>query len=148
ANMRLVGLNAAVKCAQLGPRGAALRVIAAQLRELTGELVPAARAAVTQLGEAVTIARAFTSGSTGRLAAEVGQLEDEATAALGLLEAVDGRLGAALGTLDRDGAEAARLLAMASQGLGRHAGLAEALADIEFELARLIPVIRAAPSRP
>ena len=139
ANMRLVGLNAAVKCAQLGPRGAALSVIAAQLRELTGELVPAARAAVTQLGEAVTIARAFTAGSTGRLAAEVGQLEDEATAALGLLEAVDGRLGAALGTLDRDGAEAARLLAMASQGLGRHAGLAEALADIEFELARLIP---------
>jgi hypothetical protein len=139
ANMRLVGLNAAVKCAQLGPRGAALSVIAAQLRELTGELVPAARAAVTQLDAAVGIARAFTAGSTGRLAAEVGELEAEATAALGLLEAVDRRLGEALATLDRDGAEAEALLAAASHGLSRHASLAEALADVEFDLARLAP---------
>jgi hypothetical protein len=139
ANMRLVGLNAAVKCAQLGPRGAALSVIAAQLRELTGELVPAARAAVTQLGEAVSIARAFTAGSTGRLAAEVGELEAEATTALGLLEAVERRLGAALATLDRDGAEAETLLATASHGLSRHASLAEALADAEFDLARIAP---------
>jgi len=145
ANMRLVGLNAAVKCAQLGPRGAALSVIAAQLRELTGELVPAARAAVTQLGEAVSIARAFTAGSTGRLAAEVGELEAEATTALGLLEAVDHRLGEALATLDRDGAEAETLLATASHGLSRHAGLAEALADAEFDLARLAPAAGETP---
>jgi hypothetical protein len=145
ANMRLVGLNAAVKCAQLGPRGAALSVIAAQLRELTGELVPAARGAVTQLGEAVSIARAFTAGSTGQLAAEVGELEAEATTALGLLEAVERRLGEALATLDRDGAEAETLLATASHGLSRHACLAEALADAEFDLAQLAPASAESP---
>jgi hypothetical protein len=139
ANMRLVGLNAAVKCAQLGPRGAALSVIAHQLRELTGELVPAARAAVARLGEAVTVARAFTAASGGRLAAEVGRLETEATASLGLLETVDGRLRGALATLAADGEQATTLLATAARGLSDHAGLAEALADVEIEISAIVP---------
>src|SRR5690606_39903034 len=49
ANMRLVSLNAAVRCAQLGPRGASLTVIASQLRELTSETVVAAEAAMARL---------------------------------------------------------------------------------------------------
>ncbi|MCR6669920.1 hypothetical protein [Devosia ginsengisoli] len=45
----LVSLNAAVRCAQLEPRGASLPVIAMQLRELTTETVVAAEAAMQQL---------------------------------------------------------------------------------------------------
>ena len=134
ANMRLVGLNAAVKCAQLGPRGASLAVIAEQLRALTRELVPAAHAALDKLGEATAAAEAFTTGSTSRLAADVSRLEEEGASSVELLARVDGRLREALVTLDRDGGQATKLLAEAARGLGNHADLAENLADVETRL--------------
>lgn len=137
ANMRLVGLNAAVKCAQLGPRGAALSVIATQLRELTSELVVAARGAIQRLEEATAAARAFTRTSAGQLASSLGRLEAEAMGAMELLEEVDGRLAAALQTLERDGPAAIARLNEASHGLGGHAGIAEALSDAHFELTAL-----------
>jgi hypothetical protein len=135
ANMRLVGLNAAVKCAQLGERGAALSVIAAQLRELTRELVPASHEAVARLEEATAAAQAFATGSTGQLANEVARLEAEGASSMELVVAVDRRLRDALATLDRDGGRATGLLADAARGLVGHADLAEALADVEAELA-------------
>jgi len=138
ANMRLVGLNAAVKCAQLGPRGASLSVIAAQLRELTSDLVPAARGAVARLEEAMAAARSFSAASNGKLAQEVAQLEDEAMASIALLETVDQRLGDALTSLGRDGPEATAQIADAAQGLGGHARIIEALTDAQFKLADLL----------
>ncbi|HTJ57334.1 MAG TPA: hypothetical protein VL418_07210 [Devosiaceae bacterium] len=137
ANMRLVGLNAAVKCAQLGPRGASLSVIAQQLRELTGHLVPAAKTAVARLEEAMAAARTFSAASSGRLGQEVARLEEEAMAGIQLIEAVDGRLGEALLALDRDGPKATALLAEAAAGLGGHAEIAEALADSQMRFAEL-----------
>ena len=71
ANMRLVSLNAAVRCAQLGPRGRALNVIAMQLRELTGETVIAAEAAMASLGEAARLAQSFSASSNGEAAEQV-----------------------------------------------------------------------------
>lgn len=68
--MRLVSLNAAVKCAQLGPRGRALDVISTQLRALTGETVVSANAAVERLNEAASVAAVFTA-ATGEEAATV-----------------------------------------------------------------------------
>src|SRR5690606_4934612 len=100
ANMRLVSLNAAVKCAQLGPRGAALNVIARQLRELTGETVAAAEAAMARLHEAARLAQAFGAAANGDTAGKVGELEQEASAALLLLQAIDKSLATALGTLN------------------------------------------------
>ena len=135
ANMRLVGLNAAVKCAQLGPRGASLGVIADQLRELTRELVPAARTALDRLEEATAAAHAFTTGSTSRLASEVVRLEAEGASSVELLAGVDGRLREALATLEHDGGKATGLLSEAARGLGGHADLAESLADVEALLA-------------
>ena len=138
ANMRLVGLNAAVKCAQLGPRGASLSVIAAQLRELTSELVPAAHLAVARLEDATRATQAFSAGATRHLADEVAGLEGEATAALDLLGTIDQRLSAALATLGRDGATALARLAEASHGLAGHAGIAEALSDVTFDIAAIV----------
>ncbi|MDR3471502.1 MAG: hypothetical protein P4M09_07400 [Devosia sp.] len=137
ANMRLVGLNAAVKCAQLGERGASLSVIAAQLRELTRELVPASHAALARLQEATEAAQAFTTGSTSRLAGEVARLEAEGAASVELVAAVDRRLREALATLDRDGGKATGLLSDAARGLSGHGDLSEALADVETGLAEL-----------
>src|SRR5690606_3993006 len=64
ANMRLVSLNAAVRCAQLGPRGASLTVIASQLRELTSETVVAAEAAMARLDESSRLAGSFGAASS------------------------------------------------------------------------------------
>jgi hypothetical protein len=145
ANMRLVGLNAAVKCAQLGPRGASLSVIAAQLRELTRELVPAAQLAVTRLEEATRIAHAFRLSTSGHGATEVAELETAANEALALVGTVDTRLATALAALDRDGRESVDFLADASQGLLGHADIAEALADAEMEIAALAGGISGQP---
>lgn len=137
ANMRLVGLNAAIKCAQLGPNGASLSVIAQQLRELTSELVPAARSSVERLEHATVVARRFSAASTGKLAHEVSQLEEEAIASITLLETVDHRMHQALKTLNRDGPAASALLNNVSRGLGGHASIAELLADVQMQVSEL-----------
>ncbi len=131
--MRLVSLNAAVKCAQLGPRGRALDVIAQQLRTLTGETVVSAHAAVECLTRASGYSAAFTR-SAGSGATRVGDIEREATAALSQLEAVGFRMKNALVGLYADGPQVAGRLDDAVAALARHATISEALSDIEFSL--------------
>ena len=134
ANMRLVSLNAAVKCAQLGPRGAALNVIARQLRELTGETVAAAEGAMAGLHEAAGLAQSFGAAANGDAAGRVGQLEHEATAALVLLQGVDTALAGALATLNRDGPGVIALLGTAAETFTSQAAISETLRDLEMQL--------------
>jgi hypothetical protein len=131
--MRLVSLNAAVKCAQLGPRGRALDVIAQQLRTLTGETVVSAHAAVECLTQASEFSAAFTR-SAGSGATRVGDIEREATAALSELEAVGFRMKNALVELYADGPQVASRLGDAVSALAGHAAISEAFSDIEFAL--------------
>jgi hypothetical protein len=147
ANMRLVSLNAAVKCAQLGPRGAALNVIARQLRELTGETVAAAEGAMSGLREAAGLAQSFGAAANGDAAGRVGQLEHEATAALVLLQGVDAALAEALTTLNRDGPTVIGLLGTAAETFADQASISETMRDLEMQLvAECPPVASAAPS--
>jgi hypothetical protein len=137
ANMRLVSLNAAVKCAQLGPRGRALDVIAQQLRQLTGETVVAAEAAMTNLKQAAELAKAFSRAASGDTARQVGALEQEARASMALLETVDKRLSEALAVLTKDGGTAVSRLAAAATGFSDHAAIAAALSESERRVAAL-----------
>ncbi len=147
ANMRLVSLNAAVKCAQLGPRGAALNVIARQLRELTGETVAAAEAAMSGLREAAGLAQSFGAAANGDAAGRVGQLEQEATAALVLLQGVDAALAEALATLNRDGPTVIGLLGTAAETFASQASISETMRDLEMQLvAECPPVASATPT--
>ncbi|HEY8575958.1 MAG TPA: hypothetical protein VIL88_06430 [Devosia sp.] len=139
ANMRLVSLNAAVKCAQLGPRGAALNVIARQLRELTGETVAAAEAAMASLHEAAGLAQSFGAAANGDTAGRVGQLEQEASAALVMLEHVDHSLAEALGALHRDGPSVIDLLGTAAETFGGLTAIAETMRDLQMQLAAECP---------
>ena len=139
ANMRLVSLNAAVKCAQLGPRGAALNVIARQLRELTGETVEAAEASMAGLREAAGLAQSFGAAANGDAAGRVGQLEQEATAALVLLQGVDRTLADALATLNRDGPSVIALLGTAAETFVSQASISETMRDLEMQLAGECP---------
>ena len=138
AKMRLVSLNAAIRCAQLGPRARALAVISQQLRGLTAETTEAAGEAVARLEEASGLARAFTLAADSAASGRVGDLEREANVALDLLETVDARMKTALADLGRDGPAVARRLEKAVANLGRHGEIAEALRDIGMQLAGLI----------
>jgi hypothetical protein len=137
ANMRLVSLNAAVRCAQLGPRGQALNVIAMQLRELTGETVIAAEAAMTSLAEAASLAQSFSASSGGEAAGQVAWLEREAAQSSELLGAVEQRLNEALSLLDTDGPTVLRALTEAADRLSAHDAMSEAIADAAVRAAQL-----------
>ena len=133
--MRLVSLNAAVKCAQLGPRGRALDVISTQLRSLTGETVVSAHAAVERLNEAAAVAAAFTAATGSDAKQRVGAMEQEAASSLDLLEVIGARMAGALRDLDRDGPIIARRLTQAMHDFGQYDAICEALSDVEFSLA-------------
>ena len=148
ANMRLVSLNAAVKCAQLGPRGAALNVIASQLRELTGETVAAAEAAMAGLHQASDLAQSFGAAANGDAAGRVGQLEQEATAALVLLQGVDAALAEALATLNRDGPNVVDLLGAAAETFASQASISETMRDLEMQLVAACPPVASATPSP
>jgi hypothetical protein len=137
ANMRLVSLNAAIKCAQLGPDGAALNVIARQLRDLTSETVDAAESAASRLGEAATLALAFSAAAGGEAANQVAKLEHDAAEGLALMESVESRIHAALQVLSEAGPAVADLLGGASIGFANHDAISEALADVQLRIVAL-----------
>lgn len=137
ANMRLVSLNAAVRCAQLGPRGASLTVIAMQLRELTTETVVAAEAAMTQLDQSSALAGSFGQTAGGSGSSRVGDLEDQANLALDILTRLDGRIASALQRLNSDGPKVIGLLDGAARELSGQAELAEVLDDMALVIAEI-----------
>ncbi|KQT44247.1 hypothetical protein ASG47_16960 [Devosia sp. Leaf420] len=137
SNMRLVSLNAAVRCAQLGPRGASLTVIAAQLRELTTETVVAAEAAMTRLDEASALAGAFVEAAGGENAGQIGRLEQLANHAMTLLTGLDERLSVASASLNADGPKVISLLQAAAKGIDGQSRLAETMDDIALQIAGL-----------
>ena len=137
ANMRLVSLNAAVRCAQLGPRGASLTVIATQLRELTSETVVAAEAAMARLDESSSLAGSFGAAATGQGAGQVGELEQQANVALDILSRLDQHMASALARLNTDGPKVIRLLENAAAGLSGQSAMAEMLDDVALAVAGL-----------
>jgi methyl-accepting chemotaxis protein len=137
SNMRLVSLNAAIKCAQLGPDGAALNVIARQLRDLTGETVEAAETAASQLGEAASLALSFSAASGSEAAGQLAQLEHDATAGLQLMDGVETRIHEALDVLGQAGPAVANLLGGASSGFANHQNISEALSDAQLRITGL-----------
>jgi len=139
ANMRLVSLNAAVRCAQLGPRGASLTVIATQLRELTGETVAAAEAAMARLDESAALAGAFGAAAAGGGASQIGELEEQAHLALDIMDGLDQRIAAALARLNADGPRVVAALGAAASALAGQAALAETLDDLAVTLLALAP---------
>lgn len=137
ANMRLVSLNAAVRCAQLGPRGASLTVIATQLRELTSETVVAAQSAMERFDESSSLAAAFGTASTGEGATHVGDLEQSTNRALDLLSRLDERVEAATKALKADGPKVIDRLRAASAEMDGQSALAENMDDAALAIAAL-----------
>ena len=111
--MHLVGINMALKCAWLGPEGHTLNVIAQELRELAGQTVSHANAAVVGLTEAARLAEAYASKADDHGREDIKALEDEVCRPANL-QNEDRRTTDALNTLMRDGSRVARLLETAA----------------------------------
>jgi hypothetical protein len=134
AEMRLVSLNAAIRCAQLGPDGAALNVISRQLRDLTSETVTAADTAALRLDEAAQLALAFSAASGEEAAERMARLESDAMEGLGLMDGVERRIQNALEVLADAGPRVAGLLEGASDGFADHPMISETLSDLQMRI--------------
>lgn len=137
ADMRVVTLNAAIKCAKLGDRGRSLDVIANQLREMTGETVESANAAMAKLNDAAEFAHRFTESATGEATGKVAGIEKEVTSALDLMEAVDNQLSEALRSLDSDGEAVRTVLNQASRGFSGQSRTVQSLRDVQARIRAL-----------
>ncbi|MBJ6987744.1 MULTISPECIES: hypothetical protein [unclassified Devosia] len=137
ASMHLVSLNTAVRCAQMGPRGAPLTIIAMQLRELTAETVTAAQAAMEQLTKATAFASKLHDAEAQSADGPVGELERRAKAALAILLELDQRISVALKQLNSDAPRVIRLLEAAERGLEGQTRLVERLDAIKAEIEAL-----------
>jgi hypothetical protein len=119
AEMRLMGLNASIKCGNLGERGRALNVIAQELQSYAGhtrqqvELGADCLVRITQAAH--DIGSAGTAGREDRVAA----LQSELDRAEGRLRAIGADLAAQLQTIAGQAAEVVALTRESAKGFAR-----------------------------
>lgn len=135
AEMRILSLNATVKCAQLGSRGRALNVVAQQLRDLTMETVASAEAAVEALRACAGVTARIRADAGGDLAREIGGIEATAQSAVDRLMAIDRRTNDAIRTLETEGPGMAKTLEDAAHDIRTGRRRAAELADQSSRLA-------------
>lgn len=135
--MRLVTLNAAVKCAQLGSRGLALDVIAKQLRELAAETLEAAETSLGFFDAAAHSARNVVARADGDASDRIESLIGDAVAAVGLFEQLDGRLSSAMAFLEDQAHAIDQAFAEAAQRFAGHKVISAALDNANAEIVAL-----------
>ncbi len=135
--MRLVSLNAAIRCARLGDRGRALDVIAQQLRELTRETVSSASEAMAGLEQAGGLMAAM--GDGGRGSHGLDAVRERARQSLGSLSGIDADAAAARALLATDGGLIVRDLRATTGLLSDLDAVTEALRDTQLELTARLP---------
>lgn len=135
-DMRLMGLNATLKCTRLGDEGRALGVVAHELRACSRR--------TEELARPVSEAIATTGSASQRLTAVAEEEDARATglarsleASLRAIESLDSSLGAAIGGLRADGDAVAALLGTAAAALLVDTRVAETLATVAGRLAAL-----------
>ena len=133
--MRLVSLNTAITCSNLGREGKALGVVSLQMRELVGEMVTRSEAVAGALSELGTVAAELAEVRRQSAEQSIGTLVADAERSLALLQTVDGRLATVGTVLAELGARVAALTADAGAALGRLDGLVDDLTAVEADLA-------------
>jgi hypothetical protein len=96
SEMRLVGLNATIKCAHLGERGRALNVIAQQLNALTTETVQATREVVEAFHQTEALTGAYSANRAGSAVDDVADIRNAGQSAVAVLNQADSRIENAL----------------------------------------------------
>ena len=132
--MRLVSLNTAITCSNLGQEGKALGVVSLQMRELVGEMVTRSEAVAGALSELGIIAAELAEARRNGEERSMAMLVAEAERSLDLLQTVDGRMQTVGTVLGEVGTRAAALASDAGAALERLDSLVGELDAVEAEL--------------
>ncbi|MGR2739857.1 hypothetical protein ACUY1T_15555 [Billgrantia sp. Q4P2] len=132
--IRLLSLNTAIRCSQLGERGGALKVVAGFLGELAGQTVAASGAILSGLEEADVLARSLVREYSADADGKVAVLEKEIDAVQLELDGVVARLRERAETVASAGPRAVSLLEEAAANAASHQGFSSAWRDALLEL--------------
>jgi hypothetical protein len=137
-DMRLVGLNTALKCGRLGAKGRTLSVVAQELRGYANQTVQDADALMAALRDITAAAEAFDRGQQGQGADRIGAMEQEMALSLGAFEECGKRLSRALATLTRQGGDVSHSLEKIATGITAHNTVGNALKDAGDRLGAMV----------
>jgi hypothetical protein len=126
-DMRLVGLNTALKCGRLGAEGRTLSVVAQELRGHANQTVQDADALMSALQEMTAAAGRFEQERQNRNASRIAAMEQEMATYLGPFEACGARLSQALAALGEQGGKVSSTLGETAAGITVHEAIAKAL---------------------
>jgi hypothetical protein len=128
-DLRLVGLNAAFRCARLGPRGVALAAIARELRAEASRMAGGAAALSTAMDQGLAAGTAIRSGGAAVKAAALAATTGAMDASLAVLQSSGSMMDLAMARLAEDGCRAAAALTAMSAETCAAASLAAELAE-------------------
>lgn len=126
SDMRIMGLNATLKCGRLGDDGRALAVIAQELRVYSRQIGEETQAIIALMSQAAAIGANLSAGD-GDHDAEAAALEDEMRQAQGILSRLNADLAAGMAAAQSDGAAAAERLIRTAEGVTMHKSAPERL---------------------
>lgn len=136
-NMRLVGMNAALKSKQIGASGRGLGAIAEQLRSYANETVNHADALLPALGKVIETTESFDKMRMSRGDDILARLDAEMAAALVGFDECSAQLDAALAALGHHGDRVGSIIERSVAQVAAQGGLANLLRNARLKLSQL-----------
>jgi hypothetical protein len=137
ADIRIMGLNATLRCGRLGQRGRALSVVAQELRVYAGQIHAEAGTVMAGLEQVVAGAETLAKRGGGEGGEEIAAIDRSMVEAVRRLGAGGESLANALAALQRDSSSVASLLDDAVQRMSVREEIGRALTRAEGDLAKL-----------
>ena len=137
AEMRLVSLNATIKCAQLGEKGRALNVIAQHLNEMTGETVAAVHEVVGSFKETKSLTQAYAQAKAFSGPGAMLKVYAAGQSAVEVLAGINGQLVAVADDLAATVATMGGHVRYAKSAFGGLHAATERMLDLVHELAAI-----------
>jgi len=125
--MRLVGLNTALKCGRLGLQGRTLSVISHELRAYANQTVEDADRLTSSLTEISKVAEQFKQDRQEWSGGRLSEMKQRLAASCDPFRACGARVGQALDVLSTQGSGVSRTLDETASGLRWHADVTQAL---------------------
>jgi hypothetical protein len=139
ADIRIMGLNATLKCGRLGNRGRALSVVAQELRVYANQIEAQAGGVMTDLEHVVGAAGSLSGRGDAKGREEIAALAEGMKDAVRRLGAAGQSLADALGSLERDSSGVATILDEAVQRMSVREEIGRALTRAAADLSALAP---------
>jgi hypothetical protein len=134
-DIRIMGLNATLKCGRLGTSGRPLSAVAQELRACSARFAAEAAAALDDLHRLRGIASELRDPAREAKHAALAEATESMLTALRRLDTLEAELGAALAGLHEDAKEVTGLLDAAVSQFSPLQGVAETIREVAVELA-------------